>query len=43
MKDVGVIAEPEVKEFDVTSDDVFMIMASDGVWEFIPSQVSCFM
>ena len=38
MKNVGVIAEPEVKIFDVTEKDQFMIMASDGVWEFISSQ-----
>ncbi|GMI19470.1 hypothetical protein TrCOL_g3382 [Triparma columacea] len=35
---VGVIAEPEVTHHDITSDDVFMIAASDGVWEFITSQ-----
>ena len=39
VKDVGVIPEPEVKEFVVGADDKFMIMASDGVWEFITSQV----
>lgn len=35
---VGVIAEPEVVRHDITSDDRFMILATDGVWEFIPSQ-----
>lgn len=39
MKDVGVIPEPEVKEFTIGTNDKFMIMASDGVWEFITSQV----
>lgn len=39
VKDVGVIPEPEVKEFTITADDKFMILASDGVWEFISSQV----
>lgn len=35
------IPEPEVKVFDLQESDQFMIMASDGVWEFISSQVSC--
>ena len=34
---VGVIAEPEVTTYEVTADDEFMILASDGVWEFITS------
>ena len=38
VKSVGVIPEPEVTEFECTPDDKFMIMASDGVWEFIGSQ-----
>lgn len=32
------IPEPEVKIFDLEINDSFMIMASDGVWEFISSQ-----
>ena len=39
VKAVGVIPEPEVKIFDLQEGDQFMIMASDGVWEFISSQV----
>ena len=35
---VGVISEPEIKEFDFTEDDKYMIIASDGIWEFISSQ-----
>lgn len=38
VKAVGVIPEPEVKTFEVQSNDKFIIMASDGVWEFISSQ-----
>ena len=34
---VGVISIPEIKEFDFKEEDKFMIIASDGVWEFIPS------
>ena len=35
---VGVMSEPEIKEFSFTEEDKFMIIASDGVWEFISSQ-----
>lgn len=34
---VGVISEPVVTYHDVTDDDEFLILASDGVWEFIKS------
>ena len=30
------MSEPEIKEFD--EEDKFMIIASDGIWEFISSQ-----
>ena len=32
------IAEPEVKEWKFTSEDKFLILASDGIWEFIESK-----
>jgi len=35
---VGVIAEPEIKEWKFSKDDMFIIIASDGVWEFIESE-----
>ena len=35
---VGVMSEPEIKEFDFDKNDKFMIIASDGIWEFISSQ-----
>ncbi len=35
---VGVIAEPEVTEFPLSENDKFLIMATDGVWEFMTSQ-----
>jgi len=38
VKESGVIATPEIKAFELSSDDLFMIMASDGVWEFMSSQ-----
>ena len=34
---VGVIAEPEVTYHDITEEDEFFIVASDGVWEFLDS------
>jgi len=32
---VGVVAEPEILELDLGQEDKFMVLASDGVWEFI--------
>lgn len=36
---VGVNAIPEVKVFDMTPDDKIIVLASDGVWEFLDNQV----
>ncbi|KAH8098054.1 protein serine/threonine phosphatase [Aureococcus anophagefferens] len=39
VKHVGVIAEPAVVEYAVDeAEDAFIIVASDGIWEFVPSQ-----
>jgi len=35
---VGVIAKPEIWEREQADGDKFMILASDGVWEFISNQ-----
>jgi serine/threonine protein phosphatase PrpC len=35
---VGVSSEPEHSVFELTKDHKFMILASDGVWEFISSK-----
>lgn len=35
---VGVIPEPEVLHFDVTTKDRFLAIASDGVWEFLSNE-----
>ena len=32
---VGVNAIPEIKEFQLTTEDKIMVLASDGVWEFL--------
>ncbi|KAL7564761.1 hypothetical protein ACA910_010168 [Epithemia clementina (nom. ined.)] len=38
VSDVGVIADPVVSTHTVTAGDEFMILASDGVWEFLNTQ-----
>eukprot|EP00903_Cladosiphon_okamuranus_P013274 g12376.t1 len=38
VKDVGVIATPEIQVRNVTKGDAFLILASDGVWEFMENQ-----
>ena len=35
---VGVIAEPEILELDLCKDDKFIVLASDGVWEFLSNE-----
>lgn len=32
---VGVNAVPEIKEYLLTPEDKIMVLASDGVWEFL--------
>lgn len=31
----GVIGEPELHEYDITIDDRYLVIASDGVWEYL--------
>jgi len=42
-KKYGVIADPQIRKFDIDVDrgDRFIICASDGVWEFISSKEAC--
>ena len=35
---VGVISEPEIFEYSILEEDKFIILASDGIWEFISSE-----
>ena len=35
---MGVSPEPEVQEFTLTQDDKFLVIASDGVWEFLSNE-----
>ena len=37
-KSVGVICEPEVKIFDYEFGDKFVIIASDGLWEYVNNE-----
>lgn len=41
VSQVGVIAEPEVLHTTLGEDCDFIVLASDGVWEFIDSQEAC--
>ncbi|KAL4513107.1 hypothetical protein ABPG72_017792 [Tetrahymena utriculariae] len=35
---VGVISEPEVSSYEITEEDKFLVIASDGVWEFLSNE-----
>ena len=35
---VGVATDAEVKRFELTAEDKFLIIASDGVWEFLSNE-----
>ena len=37
-REAGVISEPEVLEFSISSEDAFIVIASDGIWEFINNE-----
>lgn len=37
-EDIGVCAEPEVEVQQLTSEHPFMVIASDGVFEFLTNQ-----
>jgi len=36
--DVGVIAEPEILELNLCEQDKFIVLASDGVFEFLTNE-----
>ena len=38
VKSVGVIATPVVTKHEISANDSFMVIATDGVWEFLSSQ-----
>jgi len=35
---VGVIPDPEILEYEICEEDQFLVIASDGVWEFMPNE-----
>ena len=35
---VGVYATPEIMSYSLTDKDKFMVLASDGVWEFLSNE-----
>ena len=35
---IGVIVNPEINEYQLYNEDKFIILASDGIWEFISSE-----
>eukprot|EP00457_Paulinella_chromatophora_P002317 gb/GEZN01002321.1/.p1 GENE.gb/GEZN01002321.1/~~gb/GEZN01002321.1/.p1 ORF type:complete len:724 (+),score=60.90 gb/GEZN01002321.1/:34-2205(+) len=37
-RECGVMAIPECKKFQLTPEDSFIILASDGIWEFLDNQ-----
>jgi serine/threonine protein phosphatase PrpC len=36
--ELGVICDPEIIEYEIPSDAKFMILASDGIWEFLDNE-----
>lgn len=34
----GVIADPEISELEITPDDQFIVLASDGLWDVMTNQ-----
>ncbi len=34
----GVISDPEILEFNIGKDDKFIVIASDGVWEYLSNE-----
>ena len=35
---VGVISEPEIKRYEFNGNEKFIVLASDGIWEYITSE-----
>merc|ERR1711935_1022553 len=41
LRDAGVSAVPDVKVQEITPDDQFVILASDGVWDYVSNDEAC--
>ena len=37
-KKIGVTSEPEIFEYDIKIQDKFIVIASDGVWEYLSNE-----
>lgn len=37
-KSIGVISKPDIKRYEVSNHDRFLILATDGIWQFISNQ-----
>ena len=37
-EEIGVVGHPEMELLTLTDKHAFMVIATDGVWEFLPSQ-----
>jgi len=35
---IGVISDPEILERDISDDDAFIVIGTDGIWEFLSNQ-----
>ena len=40
-KRIGLISTPEISHIELTKDDIFTIIASDGVWDIMNSAEAC--
>lgn len=38
MKNYGVVSTPSIKHHDITEDDLYLIIASDGLWDVITEE-----
>ena len=38
IKDVGVIVDPHIIRYELTDDDSFCVIASDGVWDVLKDE-----
>ena len=36
-KKIGIIAVPEIQQLEITENDLFMVVASDGIWDVMTS------
>jgi len=37
-KKIGVISEPDIFEYEIKQNDKFIVIASDGIWEYLTNE-----